>query len=120
MFDHRGSLEPGAPPIYPASMSDPHLTRLRLQLIVEQTVQAGDEDLPELAHAVDTLISALDEGGPAHGLVERLRSIWAGIEIINAVCLDERRAPSRAERDQLHEDVESLREAALAGLAHLA
>jgi hypothetical protein len=105
--------------LYPAPMSDANLTRLRLQLIVEQSARVDDRPLPDFADALDTLISALSEGGADHSLVERLRTTWSGIEIINAVCLDEGRTPSPTEKDQLREDAESLRQAAAAALEHV-
>lgn len=91
-------------------MSDADLKRSRLQLIVEQSAHVDDGALPDLADALDTLMSELSEGGADHRLVQRLRSILGGMEAIDAVCLDEGGTPSPTELDQLHDDADSLRQ----------
>ena len=72
--------------------------------------------LADLAAGLDALISALrDESGDDESVVA-LQPIWVGIEIVNALCLDEGRGPTQNEDVEVRQDVARIRDVAAARL----
>ena len=95
------------------------LRTMRLRLVVDQAqrYEAGELALADLSAGIESLISALrDESGDDEGATS-LQGIWGGIQIINAVCLDEQREPRPAEEAQVRRDLAQIRRAAEARLS---
>ena len=102
----------------PDDQAGDDLSRLRLRLVMDQANQyeAGGLSLADLAAGLDALISALrDESGDDESVVA-LQPIWVGIEIVNALCLDEGRGPTQNEDVEVRQDVARIRDVAAARL----